>query len=702
MSALLAVERFADRAVVAGVSLSHLSQRLLAECNNLAMPGLVVGLLVRHLEKVTDELDPWLCVPEVWELEFRRAMQEGALHVQGADASDVSGRANRRASFREVAAQLVATALARDDRARLDDLSRLGEELVTRAEARVTRPGTRVDAEAQKWLLTVRGWASLLQARYFRAVQVRDGDVGIAYEPPQEVAEGLAPDNARLARIRAAYELLSRYVPNDRASTIDAAQIVADIVTAKSLIEDPPTQERSIVIDAPTATAAMALRAHALGDVSLPSDMLNWATAAVLEVGLAQEDSGRYSGERFDMGADRSAARALPLLLLPCFGEDAGESRLTSDVHAKVSAAVARLAASHIDEVRREVAVAMAQVWTAPCTPGYGGTYRCRHAEALAAVVGAARMCRLGPFDDGAQRRLEVALDGSIVEALRDLTTADILVPRLTGPIIAVADCVRSSCCGAGDAAPLLQALLGVHRRGAAHWADKRYHTDHDDRRFVAEVLLKLAGSGRDQELIQHVDLFADHPHALEQLLDDLAQLATYDEGHRSALSAVWPRVMDQVLSAYDEGRGNRRDRWSDRAVAALIPAPRISAADGELEATLVAARVGWPTPEELASRIERWLPLAAGEGWCVDALIGLLDVAPFPEQASRGLPWMLRLVEGHIESAQGSFRLPSWLQRVRDAAVLDATTRPIYQRIVDGLAASGDHRAVELQQLDE
>ena len=205
MSALLAVEKFADQALAAGISLRVLSRRLLADCNNLAMAGLVVGLLVRHIDKVTDELDQWLRVPQVWEFAFRRVMREGTLHVQGADDADLPGRGNRRATFREVASHLVARALTTGDRPRLDALRRIGDELVAQAEARITRSGAEVDAETQKWLLSVRGWASLLQAEHFQSVELAGGMTGLAYKPPPDVAEGLEPDNARLARVMPAY-----------------------------------------------------------------------------------------------------------------------------------------------------------------------------------------------------------------------------------------------------------------------------------------------------------------------------------------------------------------------------------------------------------------------------------------------------------------------------------------------------------------
>lgn len=701
MSALLAVEKFADRAVAAGISLRDLSWRLLGDCNNLAMAGLVVGLLIRHIDKVTDELDEWLRVPEIWEFEFRRTTREGAFHAQGADDADVPGRENRRANFREVASHLVTRALRNGDHSRLDALRRIGEALVVEAATRVAPPGTEVDVEAQKWLLSVRGWASLLQAEHFHSVQLDGGKTGLVYEPPEDVSEGLGRDNARLGRVMAAYGLLNRYGIPGVSSPVSAEQIASDLEVAKSLIDDPPAEDRGTVVDAPAAAAAMALHAYSRGEVVLRPHELRWAAQVLITVAMEEPDPARYSGERFDMGADRSAARAVPLLLLPCVSEQAVGASLDRDLYASACTAVARLAASSIDEVRRRLATALAALWDAPCTPRGAKRPACRHKDAFRAVIEAARMCRLGKFSEGAQKRAVKPLKGRLVAALRALHAGDMLVPRLTGPIVAMEACARSGCCVAADATALLPALLDAHRRGAAHWADKQYRIDPDDRLSVAEALLRLAGSGND-ELIRHVDLFGDHGDALEHLLDDLARLATYDETHRATLRRVWPRVMDQALGSIKTDPRRRRGRSYGRAVAGIVPAPRISMDDRAIDATIAAARVGWPSIEELASRIELWLPLAAGDQWSVDALVGFLEAAPIREQADRGLPWMLRLVNEQFEVACGAFRLTSWLRSLRDAGVLGATTRPIYERIVDGLAAGGDRRAVELQQLDE
>ena len=43
---------------------------------NLAMVGLIVGLLVRHVDKVGDVLDPYLVEPHIWHYEFVRFANE--------------------------------------------------------------------------------------------------------------------------------------------------------------------------------------------------------------------------------------------------------------------------------------------------------------------------------------------------------------------------------------------------------------------------------------------------------------------------------------------------------------------------------------------------------------------------------------------------------------------------------------------------
>ena len=76
MSALQALERFCDQLLEMALPADRIIQILMEGCENLAMPALVVGLLVRHLESAGMLLDPYLEEPLAWQLEFSRVVHE--------------------------------------------------------------------------------------------------------------------------------------------------------------------------------------------------------------------------------------------------------------------------------------------------------------------------------------------------------------------------------------------------------------------------------------------------------------------------------------------------------------------------------------------------------------------------------------------------------------------------------------------------
>ena len=78
MSALQALERFCDQLFSMGLPADRIVEILMEGCENLAMPALVVGLLVRHLENAGTLLDPFLEEPWAWHLEFSRAVHESS------------------------------------------------------------------------------------------------------------------------------------------------------------------------------------------------------------------------------------------------------------------------------------------------------------------------------------------------------------------------------------------------------------------------------------------------------------------------------------------------------------------------------------------------------------------------------------------------------------------------------------------------
>ena len=85
-----------------GLPLERLVTILLDGCENLAMVGLVVGILVRHLEKADQLLDPLFVEPMVWHYEFARAASESSGFA--ADSEGITAPERRKWSFNDVAA----------------------------------------------------------------------------------------------------------------------------------------------------------------------------------------------------------------------------------------------------------------------------------------------------------------------------------------------------------------------------------------------------------------------------------------------------------------------------------------------------------------------------------------------------------------------------------------------------------------------
>jgi hypothetical protein len=144
-----------------------------------------------------------------------------------------------------------------------------------------------------------------------------------------------------------------------------------------------------------------------------------------------------------------------------------------------------------------------------------------------------------------------------------------------------------------------------------------------------------------------------------------------------------------------------RLDRF--RALAELVPRPAPATSDPDPTASISAAAEGWPSPQDLAAQIERWLPHAAGRWHAADSLIGLLRTTPPADQASVGLPWVHKIIVGTPRHhGMGTWLSVGWLDSLRNAQVLDAAALPLYVAIVDALAAEDFPGAVELQRRDE
>ncbi|MCY3958706.1 MAG: hypothetical protein OXG65_10475 [Chloroflexi bacterium] len=698
MSALLAVERVADAWIAKGHSLDSLVRLLVADCHNLAMPGLAVGVLIRHPDLVTDELDIWLAQPDAWSLEFRRLANEGRLHTQGPDADDVAGRDLRRSAFTQVAARQVAEANLEDNEERISALRECGQELMRRARSSI--PGLDPDDTTRdheiEGLITVANWATAFDRDNFRYHEMSDGQVAIRIEAPPGLRTARQHMDAKTVQAAKYWHLLNAYAcAEDRRSA--SSTIRDDLSLAQNLVEDPPPDVEDYR-EGPAAVAASAVLAHADGTITLSTDELRWSAELLMSCAVSPR-IGDYDFEDslYLMGADRSAAAALPALLVLSARNESGAPPLRS-----VEQALRASTTSRFHEVRRITATALPIVWT-NCCIRRGMRRRCVHSIALRAVEAGIRDCRLGPWNsDGCRDTRPIA--GRVLRALDAIAPEDLVLSRLAAPIIATSEVDASCCCVREAALELAASLLDAHARGTVLLGNEiSVRNQEDHHYFAARALFTLASRGNVTPLVRCLGIFAGCYAPLGYLLEDFSRLATYDDTFRASLPNVWPIVMRSALDAFESEADSDDDGYHrERVLAHMLPYPIPSLVDLEPSVSLDNARVDWIHPSLLEDLVARWIPLARGIPSCVDSAIELIQTASPTWQASVGLRWIDDLANGATRQVAGPlWLLPDWLKSLRSGGHVDSAGQATIQRIVDRLATHGDRRAVGLQ-IDE
>ena len=270
-------------------------------------------------------------------------------------------------------------------------------------------------------------------------------------------------------------------------------------------------------------------------------------------------------------------------------------------------------------------------------------------------------------------------------------------------PLIAACDAARSSSCIAPVARDIRDSLLDAYTRTAVLWGEEGYDHRNEDQYAVAEALL-TATAAEPGLLTTFITNVADQAKALSETLRAMTVAATYSATARAALRSIWPAVMTAVLDAVDAGaRGFSDHHWGEDAIAEMIPSPSPTIGDTDPDATISAARDGWPTPPELASQIERLLPHVLGYWHAADNLIGLLKTMPLVDQARTGLPWVHQIItsRGKIPG-MGTWLAVEWLRSLGDGHAVNDETQPLYNALVDALAAESYRGAVELQRQGE
>ncbi|MFI1577602.1 hypothetical protein [Embleya sp. NPDC020630] len=672
MSALQAMERLVDAWLSQGASPRKLVAALLDGCENLAMPGMLFGLLARNIENIDTELDPFLSEPVVWELEFARMTNEDS--GLRATTEGLANLERRQWTPREVAMWL----LTHGEEERAEALKKLADKLVEN--------GDRLGISRQ----LTKNWAASLDSDQYRLKQYGD-EFYIEVEPPPELRAAQEAHAAQQETVQTGLRLQNRYWGSAKHDAgyvpPSSEEMAADLAAGRAL----PESDGDLVPTGPVNAVAHVVRAAveraATGDMEALGNEVHFVIEFVIGIASSFRDveDQRDDSQYFDLGADRAVAQAVPAFLTPALAAPLAAAGATTEDVAEAGLAMAGKASL---ETRLHLARGCDVVWATPCHSD-----PCLHRTALNWLLETARIAEIGPWDQDAQRRSSVRIAGDVAERIRQLSHDTIDIAVLDAAIRGLGAAASTVHCCTDDAATLLTTFLDVQRRTMVAqenngWAadDRGMHT-----LVAARALLEgFANSGDAGPMLEHLDALRADAGLMTNFLHGLAAVGAEDERLAEAARAAWPSLLRHAIGYLsDDLSPYRDDHWGDWAAAALLPEP-LTWARG-LYNEIVGQPIDWVRAEDLVESIGDWLPAARGQVKSVDALVGMLWKLPEEVQATRGVQWVsdLCIQDGRVTVKQSRL-LNSWLKEIRRTAE-EVGKLAEWQILVDSLVVAGN-----------
>lgn len=697
-SALQALEIVCDQMIEEfNFPLKNLVVIMLYDCENLAMIGLIVGLLVRHLEKAGDLLDSYLTEPFIWYYEFVRVSTESSRLAASSDKLVAPER--QKWSLREVALFMVVNA---NDK-RTTKLRTLGDILISNTQRLVeTAPEHEVCQQGKGYLISeARMWACVLDRDKYQIREVEEGII-IEIKAPNDVAQALQERSEDADLKIKAGALLSRYsiISQEVVSKlINPDDLISDIAVARDLLNKQVVLARSYW-DIPALVAAAALKAYLVDSISLPDDVLLLSVEIVFHIGedVVNARQLEIGYEFYEDGADRSAAKILPLLLLPISAQLRAlvDNENGSNTFERAVNACFNLARAMTDEVRLYLARGLDHLWKTPCCAENGC---CHHELGWKMVIEMMRRCVFGPWNPETRQRPILTLNEPIIESLASTPNASIRVSQLDAAIRALAPAAMSGTCISSQAKDLLLVLLAVQQR--ALLADKVGYIDPLGLQTLvsARALLTLARDDDDEAIkaiYDYINAYANNLALLENFLRALSAAAEEAPDRAETAQRLWPGLFQHVLRIIQSRDITwEEENYADMVLASLIPNHigknpyRYREFNGD--------PIQWWKSLELKAEVEAWLELAAGNRWCVDYLIIYIDHLEPDQRALVGLSWVEKLIKPDpMYIDQNSSCLSDWLLEIKELAANNDRTLTIWQRIVDQLIVAGNSRLAQ------
>lgn len=640
MSALQAVERWIDDMVATGTPVKAIVNSLLNGCDNLAMVGLIVGSIIRHLGKDRETLIPYLREPLVWQFDSIRVTYD-TVGLGRAPDSGVANTEVRSRSIRDIANLLV---LGGNRRLRAM-LKQAGDDLIANT--------SRFDAGEA----TVRGWAASLDAANMRTEPTEEGHVLVTFENPNDVEAEVAPIRADFARYNELLGIQNKYWIPVRHKPAGwnpptPIEIAADLAVAKDLYENPPAMAGEDPI-AVTSVAAAAVKAAADGRAEAFGDNAAFAITTVLGALASRADSGEPAEDTLafetDLGA-QAAAAAVPLLVLPALAEQFEAAGATID---DIAAAAITLGTRADVGACLHFARGCDNLWNHPCTGD-----RCIHATAYQWVVDLARVAEIGEFEYELQRSPRRYIDGDVIARIAQIRPDHLDTPRLSATIRALGYASSTHACIANSASEALATMLTVQAVAmVTQETDDSgpYLVDDNDAQTISAARALLhnlthTDATANGLLVEYLTTLTPDPHLLSAFLRDLAAVGAETQQLADAAHAVWPTVISHVLGQVEIHRStyDTNDTFTDFALSHLLP--NLDSIPEGLHSELARETFPWMDAEQLAELIPRWLPWAAGRSWCLFELVRFIRKLPLERQVTDGLAWIADLCTSNPE----------------------------------------------------
>jgi len=679
MSALMALGRWAGGRRRDGVTLREVVDDILRAGTSLAIVAVAVAVLVHDINQVTDELDPFLASPLIWDMEITRALGElGGPAIRGQDWQRADW------TISHAARALVLTSGSERQHA----LRRVGGELAGRwaelAGAETSPlaglvPDLTEGDPREIARLQARRWATELDIDHYRTKQDGRQRTTMIIDYPGDVVAGLAEAGGRSAHTAVDITgLMYRAVLcRDGKNGHDPVQLHSELTRAREeLAAAGPQAGWRHEAEAVAAVAATLILGPSRG-ADIPGDCLTWAARELLGIAQQQADTPlpRYGtpNQSWYQAADRSAATALPVLL----ADPALPLRAGTDI-AAVSAAVIALGGSFYTEVRERLSAGLRPILE-PCEDADPAA---RHA-AVNALREMIATSGLGLGDGGSRQhiRLPEPFTDAIASDEFRLDT-ELAAPAIPG-LAAASGSQRHPA-----AAELLEAVIAYDlARWPAEYARRNYADTDDWRRELDQVTAGHALDGNPALLHRYLAAFSPVAEDLRGILTAMADLAVTPE-RITALHRIWPALQDVLLPPHRQLQAFNGRKAQDHDVElldeALLPLPP--------ETT------SWPT-EQTSALIWRWVGAYRARPRLAARLITVLERLRrlFSPQATQAVLAVLGTDIPAIKHHPG--RTVSWLRFVlAEHPEVAGTHKAAAQNILDGLARAGHETALKLQ----